>query len=40
LGVFKGGGKKPFKVVATILKTLNMEPYGNDKNYDLLESEN
>jgi hypothetical protein len=30
LGVFKGG-KKLFKVVATILEALNMEPHNNDK---------
>ncbi len=39
-GVFKDG-KRPFKVVATILKTLDMEPHGNDpkiKSYDLLET--
>jgi hypothetical protein len=31
LGVFKGGKIKPFKVVATIVETLNMEPHDNDK---------
>jgi hypothetical protein len=30
LGVFKGDNR-PFKVVATILETLDMEPHGNDK---------
>jgi hypothetical protein len=36
LGVFKGENM-PFKVVDTILETLDMEPHGNDKKkgYDL-----